>query len=609
MAEVKLPGGRPKGFGASKFLKSRVILQNMLNTVKCPLCQNVAVNPVSVGVCRHFFCDVCVAGHCGGQCPAPACSALAPAKDVKPDKLTHSYIKSVYVIKQCLGEKIPDRMKRHMSTVLDDEDIPGAKIPAEGARSNAARESGQATKSIGGPFEHPPLTGEKEVFVNETKNPGKANDEEASNKGSEKSGGSSEQTRPVARTRKAGKRAKMSSPPRGTSPPAKRAKQSSTPPGGGVASRKKPCLLEKRNRKGETALHSGTLKGDIDVVRKLLKDGANPNTVDNAGWSPLHEASIAGRVDLVRLLLDKGASPNLHAQEDNLTPLHDAASNGHLEVVRLLVSRGADVKARNSQGQTPRQVAGSEAVVRALDETIVEIPNQIADRSFIQQDELSIDRVMLACPGSSDADFKRMSLAAAKLSVSKPSRVVTEKTTHCLVDTSQHLATLLSAQLVGAQLVLTEWIFQCRQLGQLVDTEPFLLTQPDLTTEGRQRSRECRARGQPRLMTGLHFYLAGGGFDKPSKAELQRIIHLSGAKVINREPNPETIPATERTVPHHAAEGTSLAHTSHIILYQEGGKREPLLKYKMDHVKTLPLTWFKQSVFHHQLLPPDVYFQ
>ena len=92
-----------------------------------------------------------------------------------------------------------------------------------------------------------------------------------------------------------------------------------------------------------------------------------------------------GRVDLVRLLLDNGASPNLHAQEDNLTPLHDAASNGHVEVVRLLVSRGADVKARNSQGQTPRQVAGSETVVRALDDTVVEIPDMMTDQSLIQQ--------------------------------------------------------------------------------------------------------------------------------------------------------------------------------------------------------------------------------
>ena len=87
------------------------------------------------------------------------------------------------------------------------------------------------------------------------------------------------------------------------------------------------------------------------------------------------------------------------------------------------------------------------------------------------------------------------------------------------------------------------------------------------------------------------------------------IKRLNCCLTASREPNPETIPATERTVPHHAAEGSSLAHTSHIILYQEGGKREPLLKYKMDHVKTLPLTWFKQSVFHHQLLSPDVYFQ
>jgi len=52
--------------------------------------------------------------------------------------------------------------------------------------------------------------------------------------------------------------------------------------------------LEKKNRKGETALHTAAVKGDDKTVLKLLEQGANPNTVDNAGWSPLHEASIAG---------------------------------------------------------------------------------------------------------------------------------------------------------------------------------------------------------------------------------------------------------------------------------------------------------------------------
>ena len=147
-------------------------------------------------------------------------------------------------------------------------------------------------------------------------------------------------------------------------------------------------------------------------------------------------------------------------------------------------------------------------------------------------------------------------------------------------------------------------------IGQLVDTEPFLLQSPDLTQEGRQRSRDCRIRGQPRLFTGLHIYLTGG-FDQPnlSKAELQKIISLSGAKLVHREPNPENLPAGEQTVPHYAEEGSALSRTSHVILYQEGGKREPLVKYKMEHVKTLPLTWFLQSILQHRLLDPQLFLQ
>ena len=54
--------------------------------------------------------------------------------------------------------------------------------------------------------------------------------------------------------------------------------------------------LDKRNKKGETQLHQETLKGNVENVKKLLRDGASPNTVDNAGWSPLHEAVAAGKL-------------------------------------------------------------------------------------------------------------------------------------------------------------------------------------------------------------------------------------------------------------------------------------------------------------------------
>jgi len=653
-----------------KFSRTRAILQDMLNTTRCPVCTEVAVNPVNLGSCPHFFCDVCVEDYNGGKCPAPSCTASAPAKATRPDKLTHAFSKTVYKIKQLLGDEIPERMQRHMSTEFDDEEdlkppqvlqeINGQRlrqsseelslaaastlVPAISSQPSSVAENVTLTKNSAAPTSVKLTLRSKSAASSiEVDSPllmAPAGDSGTpagrrrrgrsghmrSSSGSTGGGGGvkdnadqKENMAPKPTPRQAEvpgklggrkKRGRLSKSPSEAEspnppPPAKRTRKSVTPDSGENAARRK--VLEKRNRKGETALHSAAVRGDKEAVVKLLGEGANPNTVDNAGWSPLHEASIAGRVDLVKLLLEAGASPNLHAQEENLTPLHDAAANGHLEVVRLLVARGADVRARNSQGQTPVQVARSEAVVRALEDTSVEVfDTNPVNQSPIVQEELTADRVVLACPNSSDAELKKILLAAAKLGMSKPNRAVRPDTTHCLLDTCLQPASLLAAQLVGARLVRSEWILQCRQLGRLVDTEPFLLDAPDLTAEGRQRALECRARAQPKLMTGLHIYLAGV-FEKLNKVDLQRIVNLSGAKLINREPNPETIPEAEKTVPHHAAEESSLGHTSHLILYQEGGKREPLLKYNMEHVKTLPLAWFVASILQHQLLPPELY--
>ncbi len=151
------------------------------------------------------------------------------------------------------------------------------------------------------------------------------------------------------------------------------------------------------------------------------------------------------------------------------------------------------------------------------------------------QDILLPENIVLSCPQSSDTDFKKITAAAAKLKLRKPSRALTVKTTHCLLDSSKNVNYIYSAQLVGAEIITSEWIYQSRQLGVLVDTEHFLLQSSDLIQSGRTRSKDCRLRGQPKLFTGLHFYLTGG-FDKPncSKTDIQKLISLSGAKLLNR---------------------------------------------------------------------------
>jgi hypothetical protein len=65
-----------------------------------------------------------------------------------------------------------------------------------------------------------------------------------------------------------------------------------------VVSSEKRKNLEKKNWKGETPLHAASVRGDTAAVDRLLSLGADPNTADNAGWTPLHEAAGAGNASV-----------------------------------------------------------------------------------------------------------------------------------------------------------------------------------------------------------------------------------------------------------------------------------------------------------------------
>ncbi|NWH77433.1 BARD1 protein, partial [Piaya cayana] len=98
--------------------------------------------------------------------------------------------------------------------------------------------------------------------------------------------------------------------------------------------------IARRNFKGETLLHIASIKGDLAAVEELLKNGADPNVKDHAGWTPLHEACNHGHKEVVELLLQYKALVNTTGYQND-SPLHDAARNGHVSVVELLLQHGA----------------------------------------------------------------------------------------------------------------------------------------------------------------------------------------------------------------------------------------------------------------------------
>src|SRR6476469_1079290 len=62
------------------------------------------------------------------------------------------------------------------------------------------------------------------------------------------------------------------------------------------------------------------------------------------GWTELHSAARDGRLDDVRRLLEQGADPNTREEGDNTYPLHWAAAARQVEVARALLDAGGDVQ-------------------------------------------------------------------------------------------------------------------------------------------------------------------------------------------------------------------------------------------------------------------------
>ena len=68
--------------------------------------------------------------------------------------------------------------------------------------------------------------------------------------------------------------------------------------------------------------------------------GAHVDARDNYERTPLYHACRRGDIEMVRALLSQGADPNAAAKNGS-TPLHCAAESGNLTAVRMLLAEGA----------------------------------------------------------------------------------------------------------------------------------------------------------------------------------------------------------------------------------------------------------------------------
>ncbi|NWI54660.1 BARD1 protein, partial [Calyptomena viridis] len=355
--------------------------------------------------------------------------------------------------------------------------------------------------------------------------------------------------------------------------------------------------IARRNYKGETLLHVASIKGDSAAVEQLLKNGADPNVKDNAGWTPLHEACNHGHRGVVELLLQHRALVNTTGYQND-SPLHDAARNGHVGIVELLLAHGASRQAVNIFGLRPVDYAESEKM-----KSVLMLPVKNESFSLNQPSEA----LSPSQPRNGPLGFLGSSLSAEqqrlldKLAAVLKARRCTEfnsRVTHLVIPDAPMPSTVkcMMAVLTGCWVLKFEWVQACLQTSVREQEEQYEIQ------GGPQRGRLNREQLLPKLFDGCYFYFLGS-FKRHQKSELTELVRAAGGQILVRQPKPDSdVTQTINTVSYHAEPTSDQRFCTQYVIYDVASKFKPE-KIRQGKVWMAPSSWLIDCVVSFQLLP------
>lgn len=107
--------------------------------------------------------------------------------------------------------------------------------------------------------------------------------------------------------------------------------------------------IDAQDDDGETALHAAAQAGDIDMVRLLISKKARVSVKNGSGKSALDLACAGNKSKVIEHLLKNGATcePDAFGR----TELHEAIEGGcDADIIKLFVSKGVNVNAKDNEG-------------------------------------------------------------------------------------------------------------------------------------------------------------------------------------------------------------------------------------------------------------------
>ncbi|XP_024867584.1 BRCA1-associated RING domain protein 1-like [Temnothorax curvispinosus] len=375
--------------------------------------------------------------------------------------------------------------------------------------------------------------------------------------------------------------------------------------------------INKTNPKGETQLHTACLKGNAEQVKHLLLAGANPNTKDHAGWTPLQEMVSFGYTEICELLLNCGASPDISGYK-NRRPLHEAIKCNRIEEAKLLLRHNADRNQYDQHGKKPIDYCKSEE----MRELLMDLPNTPSEKvsdlnQMLDTSTRTCDKFVILASNLKHENQKLLGLVAARhkfkiLTTYRPT------VTHVIVEVNEQNITKLTLDVLftiiyGSWLLNSEWIQLAADMDEVANVDLELFEVNGAPTYGipkkARRNAECK---NPRLFNNCFFYfilqanmIYSIGDVRFTKDDLVRLVKEGEGTVLTREPDPEDLKDMSQVIPFHAANDLfhPLHKCTHYIIYMPG-KGEPRVRYKMPHIKSLPLIWLIECIEKFTLIDP-----
>ena len=104
---------------------------------------------------------------------------------------------------------------------------------------------------------------------------------------------------------------------------------------------------------GNSELHLASKNGKLQRVKSLIKKGGDVRKKGMNGKTAVHMAAEEGHIHIVKYLVNRNPINLEDRDSRNQTPLHLAVIGEHFDVIKYLIAVGADLKAVDSNNNTP----------------------------------------------------------------------------------------------------------------------------------------------------------------------------------------------------------------------------------------------------------------